>query len=93
MPNLMDIDRLTFDEAARTRLRSEWQAGPDTFVVGCLSRLQRRKRIDVAIDAMAELEGTYCSSSPARAKPSPSSVTVQRRSATGCALRPVLVAR
>jgi glycosyltransferase involved in cell wall biosynthesis len=57
VPNLMDIERLTFDGAARERLRSEWQAGPDTFVVGCLSRFQRRKRIDVAIDAMAELNG------------------------------------
>lgn len=57
VPNLMDIDRLTFDDVARERLRSEWQAGPETFVVGCLSRLQRRKRIDVAIDAMARLKG------------------------------------
>ncbi len=57
VPNLMDVDRLTFDEAAREHLRSEWRAGPDTFVIGCLSRFQRRKRIDVAIDAMAYLDG------------------------------------
>lgn len=57
VPNLMDIERLTYDEGARERLRAEWRAGPDTFVIGCLSRFQRRKRIDVAIDAMAHLDG------------------------------------
>ncbi len=53
--NLMDAERLSFDAAARERLRAEWSVGGETLVVGCLSRFQRRKRIDVAIDAVAHL--------------------------------------
>ena len=53
--NLMDAERLSFDAAARERLRAEWSVDGETLVVGCLSRFQRRKRIDVAIDAIAHL--------------------------------------
>lgn len=57
VPNLVDIDGIAFDAAARERVRAEWGAGPDTFVVGCISRFQRRKRNDVVIDALAAVEG------------------------------------
>ena len=52
VPNLVDVDEVSFDPAARERLRAEWGAGPDTLVAGCISRFQRRKRNDVVIDAM-----------------------------------------
>lgn len=57
VPNLVDVDDVAFDEDGRRRLRADWGAGGDTFVIGCMSRLQRRKRNDVVIDAMAELDG------------------------------------
>jgi glycosyltransferase involved in cell wall biosynthesis len=57
MPNLVDIDSVSFDQEGRERLRSAWGTDEQTLVVGCISRFQRRKRTDVAIDAMAHLEG------------------------------------
>ncbi|NLT07657.1 MAG: glycosyltransferase [Solirubrobacterales bacterium] len=57
VPNLVDVERIAFDSAARERVRAGWGAGPDTFVVGCISRFQRRKRNDVVIDAMAAVDG------------------------------------
>jgi glycosyltransferase involved in cell wall biosynthesis len=55
VPNLVDVSAVSFDEAARAELRSEWGVAQDTFVIGCISRFQRRKRNDVVIDAMAHL--------------------------------------
>jgi glycosyltransferase involved in cell wall biosynthesis len=55
VPNLVDVSAVSFDEAARAELRSEWGVAEDTFVIGCISRFQRRKRNDVVIDAMAHL--------------------------------------
>ena len=57
VPNLVDVDEVSFEPEARERLRAEWGAGPDTLVAGCISRFQRRKRNDVVIDAMAQLDG------------------------------------
>jgi glycosyltransferase involved in cell wall biosynthesis len=57
VPNLVDVDEVSFDPEARERLRGEWGAGPDTLVAGCISRFQRRKRNDVVIDAMGQLDG------------------------------------
>ncbi len=57
VPNLVDVNSVAFDRAGRERLRSAWGIGEDAFVVGCISRFQRRKRNDVAIDAMAHMEG------------------------------------
>lgn len=57
VPNLVDVDEVSFDPAARERLRAEWGAGSSTLVAGCISRFQRRKRNDVVIDAMAHLDG------------------------------------
>jgi glycosyltransferase involved in cell wall biosynthesis len=55
--NLLDVHAVEFDAASRERLRRSWGAGEQTLVVGCISRFQRRKRNDVVIDAMANLEG------------------------------------
>jgi glycosyltransferase involved in cell wall biosynthesis len=57
IPNLLDVESVNFDPAARSRLRAAWNVGEETFVVGCISRFQRRKRNDVPIDAMAHVEG------------------------------------
>jgi glycosyltransferase involved in cell wall biosynthesis len=57
VPNLVDVHAVEFDAMSRARLRRSWGAGERTVVVGCISRFQRRKRNDVVIDAMADLEG------------------------------------
>jgi glycosyltransferase involved in cell wall biosynthesis len=57
VPNLVDINSVEFDPAGRDELRRGWGVGEETLVVGCISRFQRRKRSDVAIDAMGHLEG------------------------------------
>lgn len=56
LPPVVNAD-VTFDAAARARMRAEWGAGDDTFVVGCVSRLSGGKRVDVLIDAVARMEG------------------------------------
>jgi glycosyltransferase involved in cell wall biosynthesis len=57
VPNLVDVDAVAFDGAARRALRRAWGVDDDTLVAGCITRFQRRKRTDVAIDAMAHLAG------------------------------------
>jgi len=57
VPNLVDVGAVRFDDAGRERLRAEWGAREATFVIGLISRLQRRKRNDVVVDAMASLDG------------------------------------
>lgn len=55
VPNLVEVGEHDFDPAARERYRAEWGAGPDTFVVGCVARFQRKKRNDVLVDALDHL--------------------------------------
>ncbi len=57
VPNLIDLDALRFDPTARLSRRADWGASEETFVIGCISRFQRRKRNDVVIDAMRFLTG------------------------------------
>jgi glycosyltransferase involved in cell wall biosynthesis len=57
VPNLVDVGSVTFDPAGREELRRAWGADEQALVVGCVSRFQKRKRNDVAIDAMAHLDG------------------------------------
>jgi glycosyltransferase involved in cell wall biosynthesis len=57
VPNLVDVEAVKPDPGSRVKLRSEWGVGEETLVVGCISRFQRRKRNDVVIDAMADLDG------------------------------------
>jgi glycosyltransferase involved in cell wall biosynthesis len=57
VPNLVDVEQVSFDRSARVRLRAEWGVEEGTLVVGCISRFQQRKRNDVVIDAMAHLNG------------------------------------
>jgi glycosyltransferase involved in cell wall biosynthesis len=57
VPNLVDANSVTFDPVGRDELRHAWGTQEQTLVVGCVSRFQKRKRNDVAIDAMAHLDG------------------------------------
>src|SRR6202021_420515 len=56
IPNLVDVEEVSFDDVARQRLRAEWGVDERSLVVGCISRFQQRKRNDVVIDAMAHLD-------------------------------------
>lgn len=55
IPNLVDTSLTDLVPEARARWRAQWGADADTFVVGCVSRFQRKKRNDVVIDAMAHV--------------------------------------
>lgn len=55
VPPFTDVNTAVFDPGARRRLRTEWGVSDDTFVVGCVSRLNHVKRNDVVIDALAHL--------------------------------------
>jgi len=57
VPNFIDIDTVSYDSRGREDLRSQWGADRSTFVIGCISRFQRRKRNDVVIDSLAALDG------------------------------------
>lgn len=57
VPNVLDGAKLRFEPGARQRLRREWGASSDTFVIGCVTRLGKGKRTDVVIDALAHLAG------------------------------------
>ncbi len=52
---MLDGRELAFDAEARERYRDEWGAGEDTFVLGCVSRMNAAKRNDVIVDALAHL--------------------------------------
>jgi glycosyltransferase involved in cell wall biosynthesis len=52
---MLDGEELAFDAEARERYRREWGAGQDTFVLGCVSRMNAAKRNDVIVDALAHM--------------------------------------
>jgi glycosyltransferase involved in cell wall biosynthesis len=55
VPNVMDLDAVRFDPAARARVRGELGIPPGAFTVGCVSRLHPKKPIDVLIGAASAL--------------------------------------
>jgi glycosyltransferase involved in cell wall biosynthesis len=57
LPNALRIPRLGFDAEGRRRTRQELGIGDEEFVVGCTSRFHPKKRLDVLIDAVAQLDG------------------------------------
>ena len=57
VPNAMDVAEIHFDPEARERFRSEWGAKDGTFVIGTVSRLHPKKRNDVLIESLADLDG------------------------------------
>lgn len=56
LPDLVNLHKVEPDPAGGAALRTAWGVGESTLVVGCVARFQRRKRNDVAIDAMAHLD-------------------------------------
>jgi glycosyltransferase involved in cell wall biosynthesis len=56
VPNVLDDHGTGFDPEARAALRREWGLADDAFVLGCVSRLDAQKRIDVLIAALARLD-------------------------------------
>jgi glycosyltransferase involved in cell wall biosynthesis len=57
IPNAIDVDRIRFDPDARERYRAEWGVDNGTFVMGSIARLHPKKRNDVLIEALRDLEG------------------------------------
>jgi glycosyltransferase involved in cell wall biosynthesis len=57
VPNVMDLNAVSFSAAARARVRTELGIPPGAFTVGCVSRLHPKKPIDVLVRATAALGG------------------------------------
>jgi len=57
LPNALRTGELGFSADGRRRIRSELGIGADAFVVGCTSRFHPKKRLDVLIDAVGQLDG------------------------------------
>jgi glycosyltransferase involved in cell wall biosynthesis len=55
VPNALPVDSLRFSATGRRRLRAELGIPLDAPVIGCVSRFHRKKRNDVAIDAVVRL--------------------------------------
>jgi len=56
VPNVLRTDEISYTEAGRARVRRELGIPADAFVVGCISRFHPKKRNDVVVQAVAELE-------------------------------------
>ena len=57
VPNAMRTEEIVATEEGRARVREELGIPADAFCVGCISRLDEKKRNDVVIDATIELGG------------------------------------
>jgi glycosyltransferase involved in cell wall biosynthesis len=57
IPNGVDFGRVTFDPAARKRIRGEFGIPDDAAVIGVLGRLDPNKRFHLVIEAAAPLLG------------------------------------
>ncbi|MGO9319771.1 MAG: glycosyltransferase family 4 protein [Solirubrobacteraceae bacterium] len=56
VPNVLRTDDIRYTEQGRARVRGELGIPPDAFVVGCISRFHPKKRNDVVVDAVRELD-------------------------------------
>ena len=56
VPNVLRTDEIRYTAQGRTRVREELGIPGDAFVVGCVSRFHRKKRNDVVIRAVCELD-------------------------------------
>lgn len=57
IPNGVDFSRVTFDPAARQRVRAEFGLGEHEYVIGVLGRLDPNKRFGLVVEAAAPLLG------------------------------------
>jgi len=55
VPNVMRTDTIRFSAEGRSRVRERLGIPDDAFVVGCISRFHPKKRNDVVVDAVREL--------------------------------------
>jgi glycosyltransferase involved in cell wall biosynthesis len=60
IPNGVNLDELTFNAEARSRVRTQFSIDPDAFVIGALGRLDPNKRIDLLMEAAAPLLSAKC---------------------------------
>jgi glycosyltransferase involved in cell wall biosynthesis len=55
VPNVLRTDEISYTEAGRARVRGELGIPADAFVVGCISRFHPKKRNDVVVEAVEQL--------------------------------------
>ncbi|HEY3759769.1 MAG TPA: glycosyltransferase family 4 protein [Solirubrobacteraceae bacterium] len=56
VPNVLRTEEIGFTAAGRARVRAELGIPADAFVVGCISRFHPKKRNDVLVSAVLELD-------------------------------------
>jgi len=56
VPNVMRAEEIRYSDEGRARVRDELGIPPEAFVVGCISRFHFKKRNDVVVRAVRELE-------------------------------------
>jgi glycosyltransferase involved in cell wall biosynthesis len=56
VPNVLRTEEISYTEQGRARVRGELGIPADAFVVGCISRFHPKKRNDVVVRAVEELE-------------------------------------
>ncbi|HSZ69073.1 MAG TPA: glycosyltransferase family 4 protein [Solirubrobacteraceae bacterium] len=56
VPNVLRTEEIRYTESGRARVRRELGIPADAFVVGCISRFHPKKRNDVVVRAVRELE-------------------------------------
>ncbi len=55
VPNVLRTDEIQYTEQGRARVRGELGIPADAFVVGCISRFHPKKRNDVVVEAVRDL--------------------------------------
>lgn len=56
VPNVLRTEEIRYSEQGRARVRGELGISADAFVVGCISRFHPKKRNDVVVDAVREMD-------------------------------------
>ncbi|MGA8354945.1 MAG: glycosyltransferase family 4 protein [Solirubrobacteraceae bacterium] len=56
VPNVLRTQEIEYTESGRRRVREQLGIPADAFVVGCISRFHPKKRNDVVVEAVRELE-------------------------------------
>jgi glycosyltransferase involved in cell wall biosynthesis len=56
VPNVLRTEEISFTAEGRGRVRSQLGIPADAFVVGCISRFHYKKRNDVVVDAVKQLD-------------------------------------
>ena len=56
VPNVVDVDSIRYTDTGRDGVRKELGIPADAFVVGCISRFHPKKRNDVVVEAVTQLD-------------------------------------